>query len=212
MIKKNIDKQVVVRLLDDGWSQTSIARQLNVSRTFLCKHLKEWGISARKNIDEKVVVKLIREGINLETIAKQLGVTRTSIYNRFKKWRVSRRSITFNENFFDEINTQEKAYWLGFLMADGCVSMTHNPKVVIALAYKDKEHLLKWHTSINSSLKLYDRKDGAYQSQHCSIKMCNDLIKHGCVPRKSLKLEFPYLPKEFLLWEQKCFYVDCLEF
>ena len=33
-----------------------------------------------------------------------------------------------NENFFDIIDTEEKAYWLGFIYADGCIS--HRKKTV----------------------------------------------------------------------------------
>ena len=84
-------------------------------------------------------------------------------------------------------------------MADGCVSMTHAPKVLVVAAKKDVSQLLSWHNAIHSSVKLHRRNDGAFQSQHYSIKMCNDLISHGCVPRKSLKLEFPTtVPKHLL--------------
>lgn len=31
------------------------------------------------------------------------------------------RKYSVNEIFFEVINTEEKAYWLGFIFADGCV-------------------------------------------------------------------------------------------
>ncbi len=31
------------------------------------------------------------------------------------------RKYFFNQQFFKNIDSEEKAYWLGFLMADGCV-------------------------------------------------------------------------------------------
>lgn len=40
----------------------------------------------------------------------------------------------------------------------------------------------------------YCTTDGSVSSAHYSTKMCSDLIKLGCVPRKSLILQFPDIP------------------
>lgn len=37
-----------------------------------------------------------------------------------------RKNKRINENYFDDINTEEKAYLLGFFLADGCISTEHN--------------------------------------------------------------------------------------
>jgi len=48
------------------------------------------------------------------------------------------------EEAFDNIDTEEKAYWLGFLYADGWVSSKGNT-VGLTLALKDIEHLKKYN-------------------------------------------------------------------
>ena len=60
------------------------------------------------------------------------------------------RKHTCNEHFFDTIDTQEKAYWLGFLFADGNVSNISNT-VSISLKGDDIAHLEKFKIFINAS-------------------------------------------------------------
>ena len=52
------------------------------------------------------------------------------------------RKYSFNENIFDEIDTAEKAYWIGFITADGYVNEEKN-FLTIKLQYRDKNHLKK---------------------------------------------------------------------
>lgn len=51
---------------------------------------------------------------------------------------------TFNENIFSIIDNEEKAYWLGFLYADGY--LTDQGLFGCALQEKDKAHLNKFLT------------------------------------------------------------------
>ena len=48
--------------------------------------------------------------------------------------------VPFNECSFDTIDTEEKAYWLGFMYADGYISSKNN-QIGLSLAVKDIEHL-----------------------------------------------------------------------
>ena len=97
------------------------------------------------------------------------------------------------ENIFETIDSEEKAYWLGFLYADGCVSSNRNT-IEIGLAVIDKEHLEKFKKFIKSEHKigLHQGKLGdSYRISIRSDKMKSDLIKLGCTPKKSLTLTFP---------------------
>ena len=48
---------------------------------------------------------------------------------------------SFDRNYFKEINTEEKAYWLGFIAADGCVSAKMN-SIRVDLKSADVGHLV----------------------------------------------------------------------
>ena len=45
-----------------------------------------------------------------------------------------------NEHFFDVIDTEEKAYWLGFIFADGYVAKDR-PTFAMNLQYSDINHM-----------------------------------------------------------------------
>lgn len=87
------------------------------------------------------------------------------------------------------------AYWLGFLFADGCV---HDSKgqVAIELRCTDHDQVQKFKTAMGSTYKLglYKTSRGHFcKAQHYiySHQMVSDLIALGCVPRKSLVLDWP---------------------
>jgi hypothetical protein len=46
-----------------------------------------------------------------------------------------------NQTFFDEIDIEEKTYWLGFLFADGCI--TTQSRIALNLQEKDRAHEVK---------------------------------------------------------------------
>ena len=110
----------------------------------------------------------------------------------------------YNKDFFQNIDTEEKAYWLGFLYADGCINRLYrNGKLVsmdleIGLAKEDETHLSKFLNSIQSNVpiksktvSLNNRKYEAKRVTICCTKMCKDLCEKGCTPQKSLTLKFP---------------------
>lgn len=180
-----------------GVPVTEIAKTLGVDRSTISRKLKQHKIY-KPAINIEAVINQIRSGMSLRDIAASLTINRMTLSAKLKKLGLDKKLITFNEHFFHEVDDEQKAYWLGFIMADGCVSRTHRDKLAIVAAIKDAHHLLKWHKAINSSLRLYDRGDGAVTSQHYSTAMCNDLERYGCVPRKSLILQFPEINERLL--------------
>ncbi len=115
------------------------------------------------------------------------------------------RTHFFNETFFDIIDTEEKAYWLGFLYADGANCDKAN-NVSLSLTESDAEMLIKLQKAIGSDHKIYVRvsnksKNPVHTLLLCSKYLCSSLSKQGCTPRKSLTLQFPteeQVPKHLL--------------
>ena len=99
-----------------------------------------------------------------------------------------------NEDYFETIDTEDKAYWFGFLCADGCV---YKNNVYVSLCIRDIRHLQKFKQCIGCSKKLYiikphhRTKNYTCTLQIRSEKMVKDLTEKGCVPRKSKILKFP---------------------
>ncbi len=101
-----------------------------------------------------------------------------------------------DENYFNCINSEEKAYFLGLLYADGCIHNT-KPRFLISLHEDDKYILDKFAENIKYNGQLYKRisKKENNSDQYClsitSEKIKMDLIKLGCIPKKSLIVQSP---------------------
>ncbi len=111
------------------------------------------------------------------------------------------RKYVVDEHFFENIDTPEKAYVLGIFYSDG----SNNPKkgtISISMQEGDKELLEKINLVMKSTKPLeyidYSNKHDFgyhYKNQYrllCFSRiLCDDLIKQGVIPNKSLKLTFP---------------------
>lgn len=92
---------------------------------------------------------------------------------------------------FENIDSEEKAYWLGFLYADGSVSSKED-KIELGLAEKDVKHIEKFKNFMNIKNKIcYREKTKSYRISFRSQNCKQDLINKGCFPKKSLILRFP---------------------
>ena len=108
---------------------------------------------------------------------------------------------SYNDDYFKKIDTAEKAYWLGFLYADGCITRFYRGEKLksmsleLTLKNEDCEHLVKFKNALESNVPIQHKVvAGKYRADRIVInntKMCRDLIKLGCTPTKSLTLEFP---------------------
>lgn len=93
--------------------------------------------------------------------------------------------------FFDAIDTEEKAYWLGFLFADGAITQhKHSYNVELSLKLGDKKHVEKFAKAVK---KDYVNSNSTYRCRCIlgSKHMFEVLSSYGCTPRKSLTLKFP---------------------
>jgi hypothetical protein len=58
------------------------------------------------------------------------------------------RKYAVEESFFDVVDTEAKAYWLGFLTADGTIGYDH---IILGLQVKDLQHLYNFTSSLCSN-------------------------------------------------------------
>lgn len=95
-----------------------------------------------------------------------------------------------NEKIFDCIDTEEKAYWFGFLCADGCV--TKNKYVELGIHWNDYDHMQKYRKflELDSDDSIKRNKNVARVRVH-NNHIAEQLLKKGCVHNKSHLLKFP---------------------
>lgn len=119
-----------------------------------------------------------------------------------KKGQTKNRLV--KEDYFEKIDTEEKAYFLGLLFSDGYVKKDEkrSPMIGISLKVSDKDILEKLRNELNITSKLsYDKrekKEAAILSLR-NEKLANDLEKYGIIPNKTyLTKHLPEVPKKFL--------------
>lgn len=98
------------------------------------------------------------------------------------------RKYTFNRQYFENIETEEQAYWLGFLFADGGVTKY---EVRFELKESDSRCVTKFKAALDADQPLYGAGTGFVGLRLSSVHFSNSLISHGCVPRKSKIIRFP---------------------
>ena len=167
-----------------------------------------------ESFDKELVIRLaLKEYLDgnesISFVSNKYGINRKSIERRLKEMGIpAKRIINCNETIFDVIDTEEKAYWLGFIFADGYVC-TNTYSVGLNLSLKDKETVMAFTNFMGFKGGCNITESHKFGCGYmCSTVIANkhlweSLVNKGVVPHKSLILEFP---KEDLFTDKHLIY------
>ena len=189
-------------------SISQIAREFNVERHGITNHAKDYKnycyfkdnycyyISEKEK--EPVLYFLNNESVTVADITRKFNTKSDTLKRRMEVMGYSyerRYDRKFNRNAFDEINTEEDAYWLGFILADGYLNEDRG-FLKIKLGIKDEKHLNKFVDYMqeeNKDIVKYET-GGAYTKDNLCVSVefnsstiVNNLKKWGIFQGKSGK-------------------------
>lgn len=151
------------------------------------------------------IANLYLQGYSIRKLEEKYGVSNSAISRVLRVLDIKARDnshkgrkYTIDENYFDEINTPNKAYILGLLYADGCNHRKTN-HVNLELQDRDVNILLKIKEELKTNRPLYYNElhkrnqnwRNTYRLTISNKHMSEVLEEKGMPSNKSLKLEFP---------------------
>lgn len=150
-------------------------------------------------------------------LAKAYSVTKANIRTLLIRRGIPRRENTAelhrtyqcNHAYFDQPLDEERAYWIGFLLADGFVSYaqkTGNPIIGMTLATIDSAHVERFKSALQSnhpigqylSGKGYGAGKTMARFSIASLDLVKGVEKYGIVERKTQYCITPQLPPELM--------------
>lgn len=165
------------------------------------------------------MVELHNQKISLKEIGKEFGVTANpiKIQLELRGCEVKQRRYEITEGYFKTVDSEEKAYWLGFLAADGCIRRRVNDKdgktrgdgISLKLSVMDEKHMERFRDSICPDARIYyyrnktvTRLGNDSYSDTCNLRingneLVQDIIKLGVGPRKTFTVGKPNIAEEY---------------
>lgn len=166
-----------------------LARKLNIKR----KNKKD------KIDSEALIFDVLNQSLTYKQLCQKYGVCEQTIRKILKEHNIkchrTNRKYVFDDKYFDTIDNEHKAYWLGFIYADG----SHNEKrhsLIINLKEEDSYILSQFYKDIKcvrSVKKYYNKQFNKYYA-HVSVyssHLSKSLLKQGIPHNKSFKIKFP---------------------
>lgn len=215
-INEDLGNEIKNLYLKQGLSCTKIGKKIGTTAATISSFLKKNGINVinKQNIincdiENDIIPRYIK-GESLSKLSKEFNVSVKTLSRKLKEKGIViinyQNKAKFDETIFDNIDTEEKAYWLGFIFADGYLS-SRDYGFELSLKGSDVEHLYKFNkfTKHNkNNVKLGEAKFGDKVFIRCRWGIVNKhlwttLNSYGCTPRKSLTLEFPFLSDKNLI-------------
>lgn len=211
-MKKILDSEIqeIIRLYQLGKAPKEIGKQFGIFNNSVTRILRKHGVDRNQLIkvsQEQVntIIENYVSGISSEIIAANLGLNGTTVCRILQKNNIiirpateNKRKYKISQDYFEIIDSQEKAYFLGLFYADGSLAET-GFGIKITLHEKDRDILEKlsniiygFHKLKESNAILEDGSIANYLTVNIySKKMHQDLTRHGCMHNKTFKIRFP---------------------
>ena len=191
-----------ISLYQAGKSFKSISNEIGLNVGTLFREFKREGVPTRthggKNpINIALASELYESGLSLQEVANRLGYSsENAIAAIFRKNNIPIRTKagvpdTVNHAFFSKIDTEEKAYFVGLILADGNITPRgkSQPAIRLELQKQDKHVLESFKNCIQTSNHITSSRN-CYRIAVHSTQIASDLAKYGIVPRKTGNKQF----------------------
>lgn len=171
----------------------------------------------------KNIIEQFHNRVSLEVIGKQYGLSQPVIRKAVLNMGFipQQRRSDLNESYFDVVDSETKAYWLGYLAADGTVRVreqvdkygnhkTHGNSIHLKLSTMDEEHLKKFRDEVcpNSVLKystsvVKTKKGNISTSNNVVLNLYSNylvsqIVDKGVGPRKTFTIGKPNIEGKYI--------------
>jgi len=146
--------------------------------------------------EKELIEDLLKKGLNNVEIGNIIKCDRNTVRRRMFKYGIKRvvekAHPNLIVNYFEKIDSKEKAYWLGFLYADGYVD-EKNGRVVLDLSKKDLGQVERFCKAIGANEDKIKERLHKCGSESVSVsitsrKFVTFLIEKGCTNNKSFTI------------------------
>lgn len=148
---------------------------------------------------ERRAIEAYKNGLATRAAARLAGVSPATFHriltrNAVKRDRTTgpRNKIPVDETYFDTIDNEQKAYWLGFIAADGCVRQNQAGgwEFFLRLSTRDGQHVRQLVRDLRSRHRVVTAR------RACTVRIVRKqfvacLMKSGITPNKARTLSFP---------------------
>lgn len=203
------------KLIEQGYTTKEASAKLGLSyhtcyhwnRVYHIKPQKHKRVITEEEVD--LICSLYQQGLTIRELKQKFPHLKEGTIDywlREKKiTRPNGRVADINQNYFTNIDNNEKAYFLGLLFADGSVGQDKKSPnkwhITISLQESDKYILERFIKSVGCSRRLghyVKPQKRNYYISFRSAQWAKDLAKWNCVPRKTyLNLNMPDIPENY---------------
>lgn len=209
MKRLNIDKYILQNYKIKTNAQ--MAQELGCNKSTISNHRKKLGISAtdlNKQLNKHIDYICDQYGKKTKTqLAKELNCSKSfikKIWTEHNLVGTLKTTYYYNEDYFTQINSHEKAYWLGFIAADGNLYRKEGRQglITISIHQNDVELLENFKNELNTTKPIIFTKDKRRKNttmatlQISSDQMFNILLEKGIGIRKTFDLDLDYVFKQ----------------
>lgn len=201
----------IIQLHDEGWLNKDIAKKFNTSISTINRRLAARNVCSRhpslSDERKQQAIVLYKKYFNINRVSKELHMSNKTVHDILVEHDIKimpmslvvRKDKNIDHNYFHQINTYRKSYFLGLLYADGTMTRPPRNSIAIALQERDKYILDKFQEELQTSYKYchlnYSQKNSNWMDQEqltiTHAQIYTDLLHHGVHPNKSLTLKFP---------------------
>lgn len=151
------------------------------------------------SLKEEIVDYYLSSPMTVTQVAEEFDISQPSIIKILDEYRIKRYtksqlfSPNLDEHYFDRIDTEKKAYFLGLIVTDGCIYEAKGRRPMLALSTQDSDAYIldEFREEIRSNKKIASDGRGCCGLQIISDGIVDGLRQYGLHPRKSLDCWFP---------------------